>query len=445
MELTEEPINILFVDDEENILKTLKRLMSFENYQCHFANSGQEGLQLLQKQPCEIIISDMRMPAMQGDAFMVKAKEICPNSMRFILSGYADFNSLIQALNDGGVHQFIMKPWDDDALLAKIADAVEHVTVKKQRDQLLKITRRQAAMLAQANKDLESKVASRTQEVQQTADMLDLSYHELKASYGVFIDVVAQVLQLRTIAPKDHLNDIADTSLALAKHLGLNEDQQEAVFRAAKLHELGKIRIRDSILMKPYLNLRGPDLKEYRAYPLQGYSLMASLDNLSDVSHLIKSHCEQFDGLGFPERLKGEDIPLGSRIIGTAMHFFMYRNGLADGTSHADEEAEEYLRGIAGREVDPELVEPFLECVKQEFAKKGKYETLVNLGMARQGMVLSRDLYNVRGVIMLTKGAVLTDNIISKLDYISQKEQHKYVLYIENENIEEEEEQAQDS
>lgn len=430
-------IHVLFVDDEINILKTLKRLMTFENYQCHFATSGAKGVEILNKQPCDIIISDMRMPEMMGDAFMVKAKEICPHSQRFIMSGFSDFNSMVSALNEGGVHQFLKKPWDDDVLLGKIKEAADYINVRNERDHLAAVTKRQAVLLAEANRDLEAKVAARTSELQQTADMLDLSFQEIKASYGVFIDVVAQVLQLRTVAPKDHLNDISDTALALAKRLKLSETDQETIFRAAKLHELGKIRIRDSTLVKPYFGLSGTDLTEYRAYPLQGYSLMASLDHLSSVSNLIKFHCEQFDGKGFPHKMKGKDIPIGARIIGVAMHFFMFRNGLADGSSHSDEDAENYLRSVAGKEVDPELVEPFLECVKQEFAKKGKHETMVTLAKARPGMILSRDLYNLRGVIMLTRGAVLTEKIITKLDYIGAKEQHKYVLYVENVPIEE--------
>lgn len=437
MQEPDKTIRILFVDDEVNILKTLKRLMSFESYQCAFATSGQRGIEILTKQPCDIIISDMRMPGMMGDAFMIKAKEICPHSIRIIMSGYSDFNSMVHALNEGGVHQFLKKPWDDDILLEKIKEAVSFITVRKERDHLAIVTQQQATMLAEANKTLEAKVAARTQELQQTADMLDLSFQEIKSSYGIFIDVIAQVLQLRTVAPKDHLNDIADTSLALAKHLELDELEQETIFRAAMLHELGKIQIRDATLTKPYFGLSGSDLKEYRAYPMQGFLLMASLDHLSSVSNLIKYHCEQYDGKGFPDKLQGKNIPIGARIIGMAMHFFMYRNGLADGNSHSDEDAEKYLRSTAGKEVDPELVEPFLECVKQEFAKKGKYETMVALEKAKPGMVLSRDLYNLRGIIMLTRGAVLTDKIISKLEYIGSKEKHKYVLYVENQQPEE--------
>ncbi|MDN3651038.1 response regulator [Reinekea marina] len=430
-EISSDQIKILFVDDEENILKTLKRLMSFEDYECFFASNGKEGLELLQQTPIDIIISDMRMPEMNGDDFLAAAREICPNSMRFILSGYSDFTSMIKALNEGGVHQFISKPWDDEALLQKIHDAAESVKIRSERDRLRELTERQAQELKDANQGLEAKVKARTNELEQTSDMLDLSFQELKASYGVFIDVIAQVLSLRSVAPKDYLNDIADTAKALAAAKGMNEDQQDHVYKAAKLHELGKIRIPENILKKPLTQMSTQELKEYKTYPMQGYALLASLDNLGEVANYIQAHSEHFNGKGFPNRLSEGQIPLGSRIISICMYYFMYRNGLIDGNSHDEDESEKFIRQKAGQWVDPDLVEAFLECAEEELAKKGQFESRIALSQAQPGIVLSRDLFNVRGVIMLTKGTMVTLKTLEKLRYIAEKDSTDYTLYIE--------------
>jgi len=247
----------------------------------------------------------------------------------------------------------------------------------------------------------------------------------------MFIDVIAQVLQLRSVAPKDHLNDIAETARALARALGLDEQAQDDIYKAAKLHELGKIRIPESVLKKPLGQIHGAELIEYKQYPMQGFSLMASLDNLGEVANLIKAHCERFDGKGFPARIQGADIPIGARIIGIVMNYFLYRNGLFDGRSHTDEESDFYIKSIAGKVVDPNLVERFLEVVHNELSKKGQHEARVEVQAAQAGMVLSRDLFNVRGVIMLTKGAVLTEKTIAKLKYIAEKDSADYVLYVE--------------
>ncbi len=424
-------VKILFVDDEVNILNTLRRLMSLEDFDCYFANSGKEGIALLEKDTFDIIVSDMRMPEMNGDEFLTLAKEINPQSTRFILSGYADFNSMMNALNKGGVQQFIAKPWDDELLVAKLTEAAQFTVIRKERDQLIKLTQKQAAELKEANQLLEARVEARTQEVKQTSDMLDLSYQELKSSYSIFIDVIAQVLQLRSVAPKDHLNDIAETARALAKALGENNQTLDDVYKAAKLHELGKIGIPESVLKKPLGQLQGAELTEYKQYPMQGYSLMASLDNLGEVANLIRAHCERFDGKGFPSKLKGNNIPIGARIVAISMNYFLFRNGLLDGRSHTKEESEGYIKAIAGRVVDPQLIDVFIQVVNNQLERKGKHEVRVQVLNLKTGMVLSRDLFNLRGVIMLTKGAVLTEKIITKLKFIAEKEASQYVLYIE--------------
>lgn len=432
---SKQDIRILFVDDEVNILKTLNRLMTLEDLNCDFANSGQEGLALLEEKHHDIIVSDMRMPEMNGDEFLTKARAIAPESRRFILSGFADFDSMMNALNDGGVHQFISKPWDDDQLVSQLNEAIDFVLIRKERDALIELTNRQAAELKEANEGLEQKVEARTQELKQTADMLDLSYEELRTSYGSFIDVIAQVLQLRSVAPKDHINDIAESAKSLSAAIGNTAEQQDWVYKAAKLHELGKIEIPESVLNKPIKSLTGKELTEYKRYPMQGYVILASLDNLNEVSEYIKSHCERFDGRGFPNKLMGKDIPEGARIVSIAMSFFLYRNGMIDGESHNMDECSAFLKSASGKLVDPNFVEPFLNIVSEQLDRKGKHESKVPLKNAQPGMILSRDLFNGRGMIMLTKGATLTGRAIEKLRYISEKDGMDYVLFTENTEV----------
>lgn len=429
-ELNRTTIKLMFVDDEEMILKSLKRLMSFEDYQCSFFTSAHQALAALKEASADIIVSDMRMPEMSGDQFLIASRLVAPDALHFILSGYADFNSVIHALNEGGVQRFIAKPWQDVQLLKALSEAADLVLLRKNHDRLNQLTKKQALQLQEANKTLEQQVAARTSELQQTADMLDLSFAELNQSYGVFIDVVAQVLQLRSSAPQEHINDISETAKALAAQQGCTDQEQTVVFRAAKLHELGKIRIPEKTLNKPLITLSSAEMKEYRNYPLQGFSLLASLDQLSDVSQLIRAHCEHYDGKGFPLKLVGKSIPLGSRIIAISMHYFCFRNGVFDGSAHSEVDAEAFIRSKAGSWVDPNLIEPFLFCVAQQQAKKGRFERRISLIQAEASMELSRDLFNTRGIIMLTKGTRLSQKTIEKLKFIAERDQTDYALYI---------------
>jgi len=117
-------ITILFVDDELSILSTLKRLLRREPYDILTADSGQQGLDILAEKSVNIVISDMRMPHMSGAEFLQQVKQHYPQTKRIIMSGYADIEAVVDAVNKGGICHFISKPWDNDELKTIICDLV---------------------------------------------------------------------------------------------------------------------------------------------------------------------------------------------------------------------------------------------------------------------------------------------------------------------------------
>ena len=122
-----ENVTILCVDDEANVLKSLKRLFLDEDYEILTAESGSEGLVLLEQrqQPVQVVISDYRMPEMDGVAFFKEVHDRWPDTVRIVLSGYADTAAVVAAINEGQVYRFIPKPWNDDELKVTIAKAVD--------------------------------------------------------------------------------------------------------------------------------------------------------------------------------------------------------------------------------------------------------------------------------------------------------------------------------
>ncbi|MCK4728126.1 MAG: Flp pilus assembly complex ATPase component TadA, partial [Desulfobacterales bacterium] len=132
---------ILFVDDEENVLKAMCRIFRRENYTLLTANSGAEALELLQKEPVHVVISDHQMPGMTGADLLRKIKELYPQTIRIMLTGHADVNAIMGAVNEGAVYKFITKPWNDDDLRLTVSLALEqydlireNVSLKKQRE-----------------------------------------------------------------------------------------------------------------------------------------------------------------------------------------------------------------------------------------------------------------------------------------------------------------------
>lgn len=131
------PRNLLLVDDEANILAALKRMLRGEGYRIFTAGSGLEGLEILKQQPIGVIISDQRMPEMNGTEFLSQVKELYPETVRIVLSGYTDLNTITSAINRGAIYRFLTKPWDDEQLKAHIAEAFQHYTLKNENLRLL--------------------------------------------------------------------------------------------------------------------------------------------------------------------------------------------------------------------------------------------------------------------------------------------------------------------
>ena len=150
--------SLLLVDDEENILSALTRLLRREGYNILRATSGTAGLELLRGQEVAVIISDQRMPEMTGVEFLSKVKELYPNTVRIVLSGYTDLNSVTDAINQGAVYKFLTKPWDDALLLKNIREAFQHFELRKDNERLGRELSAANEQLNKINKDLERRV-----------------------------------------------------------------------------------------------------------------------------------------------------------------------------------------------------------------------------------------------------------------------------------------------
>jgi CheY-like chemotaxis protein len=160
--------SILFVDDEKNILKSLQRLFFDEDYTVLTAGSGREALELLAAgaKPT-VIISDQRMPEMGGVEFLSRAREMMPQSIRMVLTGYADINTAVDSINLGGVYRYILKPWNDDELKMVVRQAVSQFELVEQNRRLTLELEEKNRELMVLNNSLELKVEERTRELQQ--------------------------------------------------------------------------------------------------------------------------------------------------------------------------------------------------------------------------------------------------------------------------------------
>lgn len=159
---------ILFVDDEKNILKTLRRLFLNDDYRLLLANSGQEALDLIRGgESPSVIVSDQQMPGMKGAEFLAKSREILPESIRIVLTGHADITAAMDAINVGGVHRYLMKPWNKKDLKLAIRDATERFDLAFRNRELTKLLTEKNIFLEELTMNLDKKIEERTKELQQ--------------------------------------------------------------------------------------------------------------------------------------------------------------------------------------------------------------------------------------------------------------------------------------
>ena len=157
---------ILIVDDEPNVLKSLKRLLVDTDYNILMAQSGEEGLEKLKERKIDVVISDYRMPGMNGVEFLSKVKEQSPDTMRLILSGYADAVAIVEAINEGQVYRFITKPWNDQELLTTISTSLEQHNLQQEYEMLYFELQRKNKELETLTKSLEEEVERRTHDLE---------------------------------------------------------------------------------------------------------------------------------------------------------------------------------------------------------------------------------------------------------------------------------------
>lgn len=163
---------ILCVDDEPFILKSLQRLLRRHPYKLLTAESGPAGLEILEQNDVQLVISDQRMPDMSGTEFLKIVKEKYPNTIRVVLSGYAEANVILSSINQGEVYRYLLKPWNYDELILTIGQCFEQYELTRSNRELFETVQSQNQELEKLNKELETMVTERTQSLQLSQEIL---------------------------------------------------------------------------------------------------------------------------------------------------------------------------------------------------------------------------------------------------------------------------------
>ncbi|MBI1834670.1 MAG: response regulator [Burkholderiales bacterium] len=319
---------MLCVDDEPNILSSLRRLFRGKGYDVIVANSGQEGLETLEVEKVDLVISDMRMPIMDGAAFLEKVRARWPDLIRILLTGYADMQSTIDAINRGEIYRYITKPWDDNDIVLVVREALERKDLEREKNRLEDLTARQNEELKELNANLEHKVLQRTKELRSAHDQLIGANEKLRNSFLTSIKVFSSVIEMRGGKLTGHSRLVADLARKIAHKMSLNARDSQDIFIASLLADIGKLGFSDELINTPISQLAPEQLRDFYKHAIRAEQLLMPLDDLHNAARIIRSQHERYDGHGLPDGLSGDAIPLGSRILGLANDYLQLQNGI---------------------------------------------------------------------------------------------------------------------
>jgi putative nucleotidyltransferase with HDIG domain len=413
---------LLFVDDEPGILSAMKRVFRGAGYEIFTAGSGAEALALLETQPVDLIISDMRMPEMDGAQLLEKVFSRWPEIKRILLTGYSDASATIAAINKGKIWRYISKPWDDAELLLCVEQALAHRQLLRENADLAKRIRQQNEELKTLNASLEIKVSERTAELRQ-------ANVELHHSFLATVQVFSNLIELREGKLAGHSKRVADLARQIAERMGLDDAEQRVVLLAGLLHDIGKVGLPDKLLERPFNALTPLDKAEVMRHPEKGQRLLIGVPQLAEPAQIIRHHHECMDGSGYPDQLGGLMIPFGARILAVANDYDALQMGSLALHAHKPSEAREAIIKQRGKRYDPTVVDAFVALLA-EAEPKQESETVVPVPELKPGMLLTRDLLHHEGYLLLPKGRVLDVSMIAQLRQLQETESKSIQVHI---------------
>lgn len=311
---------VVIVDDEEYVRKSIIRLFSDIDMRVLSASCADEALSLFQREEVAVIVSDNKMPGMKGIDLLTKIKEISPDTMKILMTGYADLSTAVDAINRGEVFRFITKPWEDEALIQTVQEAIRRYQI--------------------------------VQSLKKKDDSTLLS--------------LAQTIELKDPYTRGHCESVARHALMIADLLKLTDEDKKALRYGSWLHDCGKIGVPENILNKNGV-LDEHEFEIIKKHPRWGADVAVQAHMSDSIVKIILHHHEKYDGSGYPSGLRGHDIPFKARIVTIADVFDALTSDRPYRKRFEMQKAVDIMRMMKGNVFDPEILDVFLHyCLKTD-------------------------------------------------------------------------------
>lgn len=416
---------VLFVDDEPNILRAIKRALFTMDITLLLAESGAKALELLEKNEVHVVISDMKMPQMSGAELLEQVAINYPETFRVVLTGYADIESTIKAVNQGKIHRYLQKPWDNQELVAAVEEGLERVKLKAENERLQKLTRLQNKKLKDVNSSLEQMVHKRTRQIK--AALNKIEKHNLAMEQVLF----------NVISINPHINgkfaiEVSELATKLARTAKLEKDEIKQIRYAGLICELGLLGLETDDFLEPFSRLKYQQQQNYLSQTKQAALILAPAHELHAVSDIIEFQFEHYNGSGLNKKV-AKEIPVGSRIIAIARDFWRLVTGRMTGAEMSPRDAKIEMKKHRNTRYDAEFLDLLL--ASDDISTSKLLHASLKASQLKSGMVLSQNLYNDSHILILPEGHVFSEATIQKLIKFEKERGKAFSIQVEPEEV----------
>ena len=329
---------ILVVDDEPHVRTMIGSTLERQGYDVQLASSGREGLEILERNDFDLVLTDIIMQDGNGITLLDRIHGQQPQLPVVMVTAIHNISVAIDSMRRGA-YDYLLKPFEREHLINTVQRALDHRHALQESHNY--------------QQNLEQVVRART-------EMLRQAMENLEHSYDVTLEALGDALDLKDSETEGHSKRVTAYTIALARAMGVHPAQIKVIARGAFLHDIGKMAIPDDILRKAgKLTIEEQDVM--REHCARGYHMLRKIPFLSESAEIVLSHQEHFDGTGYPRGLQAQEIPIGARIFAVADTLDAITSDRPYRKANSFDAAREEILRCSGTQFDPSVVEVFLK------------------------------------------------------------------------------------
>lgn len=415
--------SVLVLDDEPQVLKSLERAL-YKDFDIHVFTSAEKALSFFSLQPTHIVISDMKMPEMPGEAFLAHIKNISPDTKCCVLTGYADAEAAQKAINLANVSAYFSKPWVNGELKDKLVDLSFELLAKQKRAKKLQTLEKRNAKSIAKN----SAISRVVQDMLNQRDEVRENLSQKNETNKQLLHLVANLVASQCGDTPEHLYRVANYAKALAKALALTEPEATQVYLAAVLHRVGQIGADNEIFDKPLINYSRDDEVLLLTLNANSVELLQMVDILKPCAHLISFLFSQWHSLKSQEESQVSAEPIAAKVLRHAIYFDYAVRGQLSGEVMSVDRALVYLKSYHNGFFEVAILNKLQQLFVQ--ANDLQIERPKLIGELKEKMTLSEDLLNPAGQLLLAKGVCLTQSQIEQLKLVEENIEQQMIAFV---------------